>query len=151
MESYITATIRSGEERLYEALGEVRIQPTRLERTAGASSAGRLWIVETARPIRAIMTFANRCSVDPMELFCSHCNMSVNIIEKSRGFTHLLMGAVVIGMPEKNLATGEGVGHGNSRWRIHRPRITGDEPDLPSPRFWTAAAVKPNTERGVFT
>ena len=106
-EIYITATIPHIGERLYEALGEVRIQPTRLERTAGASSAGRLWIVETARPIRAIMTFANRCSVDPFELFCSHCNMSVNIVEKSRGYTHLLTGAVVIGMPEKNLSTGE--------------------------------------------
>ena len=106
-EIYITATIANVGERLFEALGEVRIQPTRVERTAGASSAGRLWVVETARPIRAIMTFANRCSVDPFLSFCNHCNMSINIVEKSRGYTHMLTDAVVIGMPEKNLSTGE--------------------------------------------
>jgi len=91
----------------YEGIGEIRIQPSKVTRTAGATSGGRLWVTEAARPVRALMTFANRCEQDPMRLFMERCEIAITIVEKSRGFWHFLTRAVIVGDPEKNLSTGE--------------------------------------------
>jgi hypothetical protein len=91
----------------YQALGEVRLQPASIERTAGAASAGQVWVTEASRPIRAVLSFINRCNPNPMRLFCERCNIDVTIVEKSRGVTHLLTECIVVGSPEINFATGE--------------------------------------------
>jgi hypothetical protein len=91
----------------YEAMGEVRIQPSALERTAGASSAGAVWVTEVSRPVRAILTFANRCSNNPMRMYCERCKIHIDIVEKSRGVTHSMTDCVTVGLPEVNLNTGE--------------------------------------------
>jgi len=106
-EIYITATFNSGGATRYEALGETRIQPSAIERTAGASSAGTVWVTEASRPVRALLTFANRCSHNPMRMYCERCRVSIDIVEKSRGVTHSLTDCVIVGLPEINLATGE--------------------------------------------
>lgn len=91
----------------YEGFGEVRIQPSRVTRASGASSGGAIWITETARPAKVLLSFINRCSNDPMQLFMQRCQVSISVIEKSRGFTHLFTDAHVTGDVEKNLSTGE--------------------------------------------
>jgi hypothetical protein len=106
-EIYISARIENLGTYIFEALGEVRLQPARIERTAGASSAGRIWVVEASRPIRAVLSFINRCTPDPMILFCQRCKLDIGVVEKSRGYWHSLTNALIVGSPEKNLSTGE--------------------------------------------
>jgi hypothetical protein len=91
----------------FEGMGEVRIQPSRVTRASGASSGGAVWITETARPVKVLMSYINRCSHDPMQLFMQRCLVDISVIEKSRGFTHIFNSAHVTGDPEKNLTTGE--------------------------------------------
>jgi hypothetical protein len=105
-EVYIIANFDNTSE-YYEALGDVRIQPARIERTAGASSAGRVWVTEASRPIRVVMSFINRCDQNPIRLYCSRCLVDIVVVEKSRGFTHSLTQCLVVGAPEVNLSTGE--------------------------------------------
>lgn len=107
-EVYIFANFtQSGGSEYYEALGDVRIQPARIERTAGASSAGRVWITEAARPIRVIMSFVNRCDQNPVRLYCERCLVNITVVEKSRGFFHTFTQSLIVGAPEINLSTGE--------------------------------------------
>jgi len=109
-EIYITAEFKlsaAGGVGHYEAMGEVRIQPSTIERTGGATSAGAVWVTEASRPVRAILTFANRCSNNPMRMFCERCRVHIDIVEKSRGITHSLTDCVIVGFPEINLSTGE--------------------------------------------
>lgn len=95
----------------YEALGNVRIQPKKIARTAGASSAGSLWVVEESRPVRVLMSFVNRCRADPSFLWDARCGLTITVVEKSRGVAHILTNAVVVGDPyEVNLNTGEVTG-----------------------------------------
>jgi hypothetical protein len=92
-----------------EAMGEVRIQPMNVTRTAGASSGGTLWVTEAARPYRLILTFVNRCNKDPLRLFRERCQISITLTELSRcdDMTHKFLGCVIVGDVEMNLATGE--------------------------------------------
>jgi hypothetical protein len=107
-EVYIFANFtQSGGSEYYEALGDVRIQPARIERTAGSSSAGRIWVTEAARPIRAIMSFVNRCDQNPVRLYCERCLVDITVVEKSRGFFHSFTQSLIVGAPEINLSTGE--------------------------------------------
>jgi hypothetical protein len=91
----------------YEGFGEVRIQPARVTRASGASSGGAIWITETARPSKVIMSYINRCAHDPMQLFMQRCLVNVSVVEKTRGFTHIFNEAHITGDVEKNLTTGE--------------------------------------------
>lgn len=91
----------------YEGLGDVRIQTSRIERVAGASSAGTLWVTEVSRPARALLTFINRCKSDPMLLFKGRCQLQITIVEKGRGIQHDFMNAIIVGLPEVNLSNGE--------------------------------------------
>lgn len=111
-EVYITARFRGGTGTqgnfvTYEGIGEIRLQPSKVSRASGATSAGRIWVTEAARPVRAIMTYANRCDADPMRLFMERCDLDITIVEKSRGIWHYMMRAIVSGDVEKNLSTGE--------------------------------------------
>jgi hypothetical protein len=98
---------QSGGHAQYQALGEVRLQPAAIERTAGAASAGQVWITEASRPIRAVLSFVNRCNPNPMRMFCERCSINITIVEKSRGIEHLLTSCITVGAPEINFATGE--------------------------------------------
>lgn len=91
----------------YEGFGEVRIQPSRVLRASGASSGGAIWITETARPAKVLLSFINRCQHDPMLLFMQRCQVNITVHEKTRGFIHIFNEAHVTGDVEKNLATGE--------------------------------------------
>lgn len=91
----------------YEGMGEVRLQPSKVSRASGASSGGTVWITESARPIRLIMNYVNRCSKDPMRIFMERCQMDITVVEKSRAVWHFLTGALAVGDVEKNLSTGE--------------------------------------------
>lgn len=106
-EVYIFANFGSGGSEYYEALGDVRIQPARIERTAGASSAGRIWVTEASRPIRVVMSFVNRCDQNPVRLYCERCLINITVVEKSRGFFHSFTQSLIVGAPEINLSTGE--------------------------------------------
>ena len=106
-EVYIVANFQNAPSEYYEAMGDVRIQPSRVERTAGASSAGRVWVTEASRPCRVIMSFANRCDQNPVRLYCSRCLIDITVVEKSRGFFHQFTNSLVVGNPEVNLSTGE--------------------------------------------
>lgn len=105
-EVYIIANFSEGSA-YYEALGDVRIQPARIERTAGSSSGGRIWVTEVARPIRAILSFVNRCDQNPVMLYCKRCLVQITVVEKSRGFFHQFTNSLIVGTPEINLSTGE--------------------------------------------
>lgn len=105
-EVFISATTPNGPWK-GEGFGEIRIQPSGVERTAGASSGGSIWVVETARAPRAVLSFVNRCKSDPMELFKGRCQLDVVFIEKGRGITHEFTDALTVGNPEINLQTGE--------------------------------------------
>src|SRR5580765_163467 len=91
----------------YEGFGEVRIQPARVTRASGASTGGAIWITETARPAKIIMSYINRCAHDPMQMFMQRCLVNISVVEKTRGFTHLFSAAHITGDVEKNLTTGE--------------------------------------------
>src|SRR5262245_18653278 len=95
---------------MYEGMGEVRIQPAGVTRTAGASSGGSVWVVEAARPVRALITFTNRCEHDPCRLFMNRCRINVTVTEVSRAIWHTFSNAFVVGDVEKNLSTGEVTG-----------------------------------------
>ena len=105
-EVYIVANFSEGSA-YYEALGDVRIQPARIERTAGSSSGGRIWVTEVSRPIRAILSFVNRCDQNPVRLYCERCLVQITVVEKSRGFFHQFSNSLIVGTPEINLSTGE--------------------------------------------
>lgn len=106
-EVYINAYFPSGGSARYEGLGDVRIQPQKTARASGASSAGRIWVTEAARPVRALLSFVNRCDFDPRRLWTERCRLNVTIVEKSRGFWHQMTRCVVVGDMEINLSTGE--------------------------------------------
>lgn len=91
----------------YEGMGDVNIEPTRVERTATATSGGSIAVTETPRPARAILSFVNRCSSNPMRLFKGRCQVDVTVVEKSRGFQHDFTNALIVGLPRVNLTTGE--------------------------------------------
>lgn len=103
---------RGGGERVatYEGMGEVRIQPMPVSRASGASSGGHVWVTEAARPIRALLSFANRCDNDPTRLFAERCRVHITVYEMSRGFRHTLTDALIVGDAEVNLSTGEVTG-----------------------------------------
>jgi len=90
----------------YEGMGDATILPASVERTAAASSGGRLVVTEAAVPATARIDFANLCDADPLELQTLRCKVDVTVVEKSRGFRHLFTQAVIVGRPEVNLATG---------------------------------------------
>lgn len=106
-EVYIVAHFSGTDSSYYEALGDVRIQPSRVERTAGASSGGRVWVTEVSRPMRVILSFINRCDTNPMRLYCERCQIGITVFEKSRGFMHQFNDCLIVGAPEVNLSTGE--------------------------------------------
>lgn len=110
-EVVIHAFFRNGTPtKTYEGIGDIRLQPSGREVTAGASSAGSLWATEAPRPVRALLNFVNRCSNDPMDLFRGRCAISITVVELSRGLQHTLNNAVPVGLPEVNLSTGEVTG-----------------------------------------
>ena len=74
----------------YQALGEVRLQPAAIERTAGAASAGQVWITEASRPIRAVLSFINRCNPQPDADVLRTVQYRHDHRGKSRGIEHLL-------------------------------------------------------------
>jgi hypothetical protein len=107
---HITATFAPGGSAVYEGMGEIRIQPQGVSRASGATSNGTVWVTEVARPVRALVNFANRCKNDPMLLFNKRCNINLTIYEDSRGISHQLTSALVVGDAEINLQTGEVTG-----------------------------------------
>jgi hypothetical protein len=107
---HMTAKFAAGGVGTYEGMGEIRLQPQGVSRASGATSNGSVWATETARPIRAIFNFANRCDSDPMLLYNSKCQLNVSIYEDSRGITHQLTNALIVGDAEINLQTGEVTG-----------------------------------------
>lgn len=109
-EIIINATFPQGRNVTYEGMGDVRIQPSMMERTAGASSGGSLWVTEAPRPARALLNFANRCDFNPLDLFKGRCAMDIIVIEKGRGVQHEFAGAILVGLPEINLSNGEFTG-----------------------------------------
>lgn len=109
-EVYITAKFSSGQNQApmrFEGMGEIRLQPSRVTRASGASTGGTIWVTETARAPKILMSFINRCEHDPMLLFMQRCRVEITLVEKTRGFVHLMSDAHITGDPEKNLATGE--------------------------------------------
>lgn len=97
--------VSNGDSR-WEATGDVTIMPRTVERTADASSGGRMFVTEKAVPARARMDFLNYCNADPLDLFDARCHVDVTIVEMDRGFRHLFTKAAIVGNIEKNLSTG---------------------------------------------
>jgi hypothetical protein len=91
----------------YEGMGDVRIQPSGVSRTAGATTGGSEWITEQARPVRLLMNYANRCEHDPMRLFMERCEIDITVVERTRGIWHRMTHVKSVGDVEKNLSTGE--------------------------------------------
>lgn len=91
----------------FEGMGEAKIDPRTVERTAEASAGGRLVVTERAKPAMAEVSFVNHCDADPVDLFDLRCHVDVTVVELSRGFRHLFTSASVVGTPQINLATGE--------------------------------------------
>jgi hypothetical protein len=98
--------LRIGAKR-YEGMGDATIITGDVERTAGATSGGRLWVTERAEPARVQITYANLCDSNPQEIFDARCHVNLTIVEESRGFKHLVTKGAVVGRPSFNLATGE--------------------------------------------
>lgn len=96
------------EDKIFEATGDVEIDPSRTEREAGVSANGRLSVTERAVPQMARITFLNFCGdSDPMQLWNYRCNMDITVVEASRGIRHLFTKASVVGKPTKNLSNGQ--------------------------------------------
>jgi hypothetical protein len=91
----------------YEGMGDVRLQPSGVSRTAGATTGGSEWVTEQARPVRLLMNYANRCEHDPMRLFMERCEIDLTVVERTRGIWHRLTHVKSVGDVEKNLSTGE--------------------------------------------
>lgn len=91
----------------FEGMGEAKIRPRTVERTAGATEGGRLWVTEKAVPAQAELNFVNLCDADPLDLFDARCGIDVTIVDQTRGFRHLFSQSVVVGTPEINVTTGE--------------------------------------------
>lgn len=94
----------------YEVIGEARIRPGYRERSAEATSSGRMWATERAVLTEADVTFGNFCDADPLEIFDGRCKISVTLVEESRGYRHMFTDAVAVGRPEINFATGQVTG-----------------------------------------
>lgn len=95
-------------DRVFEAIGDVEIDPTRVEREANATANGRFYAIARAVPQMARITFANFCGdSDPMQMWDIACDMDITIVEKTRGIRHLFTRASVVGKPTQNLSTGQ--------------------------------------------
>lgn len=91
----------------FEGMGEAKIRPETIERSAEASAGGRLVVTEKAVPAEAELSFVNHCDSNPIDLYRARCHVDVAVVEQSRGIRHLFSRATIIGRPEVNLATGE--------------------------------------------
>jgi hypothetical protein len=111
-EVFILAKFPQGETGIYEGMGDIQIETSRIQRTAGASSNGSLWVTEQSQPARVLLSFTNRCALNkqPSRLFDARCRVDVTVVEKSRGIQHDFIGCVIVGMPRYNLSTGEVTG-----------------------------------------
>lgn len=91
----------------YEGSGEATLRNlSGVERTATASSGGRMVLTEVARLPEIEMSFINHCDAEPRDLYDLRCKVDVTFVEDSRGFRHYFSQASISGTYEYNTATG---------------------------------------------
>ena len=92
---------------IFEAMGDVTINPTTIERTAAATAGGKTVVTEQSKPATFSCDFANISgNRDPMILWEARCNIDVSVVEKGRDVRHLFTNCTIVGNPSVNLSTG---------------------------------------------
>ena len=90
---------------IFEAMGDVTIDPTTIEREASAS--GKTVVTEKSKPARFSCDLSNISGQrDPMILWDARCAVDVTVVEKGRGIRHLFTNCTIVGSPSINLSTG---------------------------------------------
>jgi len=92
---------------IFEAMGDVSIDPTKTEREAAATAGGKAVVTEKSKPAKFSCDFANISGArDPMILWQARCGVDVTVVEKGRNVRHLFTNCTIVGTPQINLSSG---------------------------------------------